>query len=501
MKLESSLQQRQELRLISYQSLEILQLPILELQTAVEQELLENPVLELKGEIEEPPAEAGSDEAALAMEPGTPPEEDKTASEDMTAMDNAGEEWKEYIYQQSSRRSFESDEDKKMEALQNTPARIQSLQDYLYYQLTLLSLGSEKKKEFASYIVYNTDENGYLRSPLADLRTSFNNEMLGKEHDPNAVPPERLISEEEAADCLRVIQSLDPAGVAAHDIKECLLLQLDETDANYELKKRLISEFMDDISHNRLPKVAKEFNMSVDDLKLFIHEISRLNPKPGAEFSSATIPYIIPDATIEKDEEGIYSVKLEKSFVPALRINNNYRTILRDKRTSKEVKDFIRQKMDSAKKLVAAIQQRENTIQRIIAEITTVQKDFLEKGHEYIKPLKMQEVADKIGVNVSTVSRTVSNKYIQTPQGLYSLRYFFSGGSLQVTENIQGQISRISIIEKIKQILQNENKDSPMSDADVVEGLKKDGISISRRTVTKYRKAANIFSSRSRKNF
>jgi len=474
MKMETSLQIRPELRMRLapqiIQSIEILQLPMLELQQRIKQELIENPVLEM----EEPSLDQSPSEEGEPMDDRSNPEED------YDKLDSYEEAWGEFDSHAPIRTSSSGERDKKLEALQNTAARPLSLQDYLSSQLALID-ASDDLRRAAQNIIYNIDENGYLRFDLEAVRNSM---------DPPQVPRETL---EEA---LKLVQRLDPPGVGARELKECLLLQLRDEKDEHSLERELIEHHLSDLSMNRYPKIAKKIGRSIEDVRRARDFISKLNPKPGAIFSGEMPQYITPDVIVEY-VDGRYEVRLEDSFIPKLYVSQAYRRILREAKES-QAKDYIRKKINSARWLIDAVAQRRSTLNKIACEIVDLQREFLDKGISALKPLKMQTVADRTGVHVSTVSRAIADKYMQTPRGIFDMKFFFTGG----TATSEGTFtSRKSVRQRVLDAIASEDKRNPLSDGEIADKLQASGLDIQRRTVTKYRKAMSIASSRQRREY
>jgi len=464
MKLQTTLQPRLEQRLKLapqiIQSIEILQLPLLALQERIDQELEENPTLEI-----ETPAE---DE--------TPAEEPDTELERLT---NSMDEWREYFSQTESRRSF-SDKDEKLEAMQNTSDKPITLQEHLNNQLHLMTI-SDNIREVAENIIFNLDHNGYLPYPLEEI-------VRGME-------PARTIEEGKAA--LDIVQGLEPRGVGARDLMECLLLQLDPRDLHFELKRNIVTFHLKDIEQNRLPRVAKVCGLGMDALKQMLAEIAELNPRPGSLFSDEVVPYVVPDIIVEMNE-GKYEVILQEHYLPHLYISPEYQRMLRDSKNGSEAREWIRRKIESAGWLIKAIEQRRNTLYRVASKIVELQKDFLDHGISHLHPLKMQEVADAIGMHVSTVSRAISGKYMQTLRGIYDMKFFFTGGMNMADGQEQ---SWDSVKQKLREIVAQEDTKNPLSDEEIMKKFAEAGTPIARRTVTKYRKALRISSSRQRRQY
>ena len=476
MRMEAVLQQRLELRMKLapqiIQSIEILQLPILELQQRLKQELLENPVLEMQ----ETPAE--EEEQELAEEP---PRDERTNSDaEFEKMKEIEDAVRDYGSQTIRRVVDTSEGDRKYEAMQNTAARPMSLQDYLFDQYSLLDAPDELDT-VAENLVYNIDDDGYLQYSLADIVESMDGRA-------------RL---EEAERALKIIQSLDPPGIGARDLAECLLLQMRNDPDDHSLARELIARHLEDLYMNRIPKIAKDTGHTVEEIKAAVEFVSHLNPKPGTAFSSEVSPYVIPDVVVEYID-GQYEVRLEDDRLPRVYINSAYSRLLRDERTSEPAKDYIRKKIQAARWLIDSIEQRRNTLHKIARAIVDIQEPFLEKGVAHLVPLKMQTIAQATSVHVSTVCRAIADKYMQTPIGIFPLKFFFTGGTRTTDGHVR---SRKSVKELVRTVIDNEDKHNPLSDDEVAARLQADGLDIARRTVTKYRKAMTIPSSRQRRAY
>ena len=478
MRMEALLQQRPELRMRLapqiIQSIEILQLPTLELQQRLKQELLENPVLEMRDLVD--------DEEEQETAAADAPREERTDSdEDFEKMQQIEDAWRDYSSQTRTRRVAPSGEaDRKLEAMQNTAARPISLQDYLFDQYSLLDTPDDLT-EVAENLIYNIDDDGYLQYGLDEVLESM----------------EGSATVGQAERALAIIQSLDPPGIGARDLAECLVLQMRHDPDHHALAREVIREHLEDLYMNRIPKIAKAANASIEQIKEAAEFIGHLNPRPGLAFSSESPPYVIPDIVVEY-VEGDYEVRLEDDRMPRVYVNTAYNRLLRDDRTSDTAKDYIRQKIQAARWLIDSIEQRRNTLYKIARTVVDIQRPFLEKGVRSLVPLKMQTVAQITSVHVSTVCRAIADKYIQTPMGIFPMKFFFTGG----TRTTDGKLrSRKSVKDLVKEVVDNEDKRSPLSDDEVAARLQAQGIDIARRTVTKYRKAMNIPSSRQRRAY
>lgn len=491
-------QQRLELRLSPQiiQRIEILQLPTIELEQRIQEELVKNPMLELV-EASQP------DEPVEAPENRVDSEYAKLSDIEPIIADHGS---------LSSNIPTETEEDSKVEALQNVPARSISLQDYLYQQFLLLS-EDPREREIAYSIIYNIDNNGYLMltkkegeekelvpgiGVLMDASEERARQILS-EALPELDPPPRI---QEGERVLRKIQSLDPPGVGARSLKEALLLQLHNNATEHPLAGEVIQNHLRDLLHNRLPKISEATGHSIDEIKKVAEFIGSLNPRPGSVISAEVPPVVSPDVVVEY-RDGRYEVELARDYSSQLRINPDYLEMI-DKlsrssdKKEKRTAEYLKEKLRDARSLMDGIEQRRDTLLKVAREVIEAQKEFLEKGLGAIKPLKMHTIAEQAGVHVSTVSRAVHGKYIQTPRGLFELRFFFTGGVS--TEN--GEIaSQRAVKQAIKEIIEKENKKEPLTDDRIAEVLRSKGINIARRTVTKYRKALGIPSARQRKEY
>ena len=299
-------------------------------------------------------------------------------------------------------------------------------------------------------------------------------------------------------EAVQVVRDLEPLGVGARDLRDCLLMQLDHLAFVRPLTRLLVERHLDDLAMNKLPKIAKETGASIEEVKESWEFVrTHCNPHPGSEFDAETTTSVVPDVTVE-EIDGQFVVKTHRGSVPELSISRVYRNLLTEAKNDPKVYEYLRRKIESAKWFIEAVHQRQSTIERVAKEIVQRQEGFLRHGVQHLKPMKMQDIADAVSVHISTVSRTVSGKYIQTPQGIFDMKRFFSSGTMSDTGNM---VSQQAIKDTLKQIVDAEDKDSPLSDDQLVDELGKRGVHIARRTVTKYRKALGIESSTRRRHF
>jgi RNA polymerase sigma-54 factor len=291
---------------------------------------------------------------------------------------------------------------------------------------------------------------------------------------------------------------MDPPGVAGRDLKECLLLQIDEHAPHASQLRQLIRDHLENLAANRLPLIERKTGLSIEAIESLRDELHGLQPKPGAIFSLPFVPPVKPDVYVDQQPDGSWKVRLEDVDLPSLRISPTYRRMLQSNETDPQTRDYIKRKINSAQWLIEAIEQRRSTLLKTAQAIVDHQTRFFTDGPEAIEPLKMQQIADRIGMHVTTVSRAVDDKWLQTPRGLFPLRRFFVGGTVSADG---GEVAWDAVRMKLQEIVQDEPKEKPYSDDELVDELAKQGITVARRTVTKYRKAMNIPSSRQRRDW
>lgn len=475
MRLDTALQQRMQLKQIlaprMIQSMEILQLPTMELSERIEQEWEENPVLDIRDGVKDEEAE-------------TPAEtKEETAEETTDPYEEYADDWDDDMAEfRSSRSAASLDEEgeRKLDAMQNMPERPQSLQDYLLEQLGFQEIPDEVC-EIVKHFIANLRDNGYL-PPVPDVMESY----------------PRPVTQQEVEHALRVLQHMEPLGVGARDLKECLLLQLDNDTPYREVVRTLILHHLEDVMNNRLPVIHKRTGIDVDTIQHAIEILRRLNPNPGAGFDAANIPYVAPDVEVEFVDEGDFKVKVVDDYLPDVYIKRSLLERFKNRNIDAKERDFLRKKIQSAQWLIDAIRQRRSTLEKVTRAIVEHQKPFLQKKAEHINPLKMQQIADQVGVHVTTISRAVDDKWVETPRGIFPLKRFFGGGTMTA----QGEEVAWELIKsKLTDLINTEDKTNPWSDDELVKKLQEAGYPVARRTVTKYRKLLNIPSSRQRKDW
>jgi RNA polymerase sigma-54 factor len=492
------MEQRQLLTPRMIQSMEILQLPLMKLEERIEQELQANPVLEFTAgeseadEIADTPDETREDRApeerALVVKDDAGHAEDFQRLERLSAYLENEEFSTNGSYRQAA--SYDGERDKKMDAMANTAARGDNLAEHLLGQWAFIETTPDVRKAGEVLITY-IDADGYFRNEFEQVQK-------------DSKTPLKL---EDLQEALRLIQTLEPAGVGARNLRECLLLQLDALREDeeraqghdFELERALITEHLKDLEMNRYPQISKRLGRPIDELQAAVKRLARLHPYPGKLVGDTDPPPITPDAIIYYDEEtDKYEIEMTNDPAPSLHISDMYRKWLKDKKGDKQTREFLANNVRNARWLIESIEQRKSTITRVIRAVVDAQRDFFDKGPEFLKPLPMIQVADQLGIHVATVSRAVSEKWIQTPRGVFPLRRFFSGG----TQSADGEdMSWDAVKEKLQAIIDNEDKHNPLNDDEIVSKLKEQGIDIARRTVAKYRKQRNIPTARQRREF
>jgi RNA polymerase sigma-54 factor len=462
------------------QAIKLLQLSKLELQEVLNQELLENPLLdELTEETKQEEAEADvqetkteTEEESKAAEPAKETPEKEKDSFDEIDYDAYFQDYIEYGY--NSRMTEEHEEF----PLENTLTRPPNLTDHLTWQLSM-SDASPTTKEIGGFIIGNIDEDGYLRATMEEICEAG---------------PYPL---EEVERAIQAIQSLDPIGVGARDLRECLLLQLDFLEIDVPLVEEVVRDHWDDFMQRRFVQIAKALGIDMKTLEGVVEVIKHLDPKPGRKYSNERAIYVEPDVYVHKVSDE-YVIVLNEDGMPKLRINGSYRAMLNsmDSKSDGETVNYIKDKIRSAVWLIKSLDQRQRTIYKVAESIVKHQREFLERGIDYLRPLVLRDVADDIQMHESTVSRVVSNKYMHTPRGLFLMKYFFHSG---IDSDTGEDISSLTVKKKIQSYIEGEDPRKPLSDSKIMKILNDEGINIARRTVAKYRDELNIPSSTDRK--
>ncbi len=476
-----------------YQAMELLHMPLLDLQQHLKQELTENPFLELV----EPDVET-----EVSLDEEETPENEKEDEID----------WEKillYGFDQGGRRTQWEDR----EFREPTPVESKDLRDHLLEQLHHLSI-SDREIRLGEEIIGNIDDSGLLTCALDEVVAGANRWLVDVREIALARAREIEDSEEQAQELeevqglfrdycpeeaealLAIVQDLDPAGVGARDLRECILLQLKRRGGSDGLAYRLVRDHYADFLGRKWNELARTLRLSTREVQDAADEVARLDPKPGLGHSPDEGTYVLPDLVVEKID-GEYQVFLNDTNVPRLRLSRAYREVARDRKKFRgENKEFIAAKLNSASWMVQAIEQRRQTMLKVMGFIVDRQREFLEKGIQYLRPLTLREVADHIDMHESTISRVTNEKYVQTPRGVFPLKFFFSSGLATASGE---DISARGVKDKIRTLVEQENVHSPLTDQRIVELLESDGVHIARRTVAKYREQLGLLAARMRK--
>ena len=484
--LSQSTQLKQELKINPrlYQAMDLLYMPLLDLQQHLKQELLNNPFLEMV----EP--EEDEDENAEEGETETEAEAQTDEKQQKDEID-----WEEILLE-----GFDAggrkEEHEEREYYEPVTVDSRDLSDHLRDQITLLDL-SPREVVLAEEFIGNIDEDGYLKASVEEITNGVNDMVKqaaeAEDRDTDDLPMYTL---DEVTAMLATIQNLDPPGVGARDLRECLMLQLREAGLEHSVPYRLVRDCFDELINHRWSEISKRFGISPSDVQKAADEIQKLDPKPGIKYSDLSDNYIIPDLVVEKIDQR-YHVFLNDANLPRLKLSKTYQEIARDKKKfDGENKEFISNKLNSANWMIQAIEQRRQTMLKVMNYIVDRQRDFFEKGVQFLKPLTLREVAEVINMHESTVSRVTNEKFVQTPRGVLPLKFFFSSG---LSTTAGEDVSARGIKAQIQKLVSDEDAKHPLTDQAIVNILKQNGVQIARRTVAKYRDQLGVLSARMRK--
>ena len=472
MPLQQRLQTRLSQKLILtpslQQAIKLLPMTTLELVDLLTQEVVENPMLE------EVPAEE-----LQQAETASPAEKPATDAEKQDTWDDADYEYFFGDYLDDGYRVRAPREVKELPPIENTLSTHSSLADHLMWQLSLQTTDDGPHvREIGSAIIGNLDEDGYLVASIDEIG-AMGGWPVGE--------VERV---------LRVVQGFDPIGVAARGLRECLLLQIEHLGLSGTASETIVREHLKLLQNHQGQEIARRLETTVEELKHHIDVIRQLDPKPGSRYNTVASQYVIPDVYVVKVEDR-YVVVLNDDGMPQLRISPVYRRLL-DKKSgnSDETRAYVKDKFRSALWLIKSVDQRQKTIHKVATSIIGFQAEFLDRGIEYLRPLVLRDVANDIGMHESTVSRVVNNKYMHTPQGVFELKYFFHSG---ISSALGENVSSVTIKQRIRKIIEQENPDKPLSDSRIVRLLQDEGLVLARRTIAKYREELKIPTSSQRK--
>jgi len=449
------------------QAIKLLPMSTLELSELLNQEMVENPMLE------ETPAETQEQQEAAPEKP----EEKPATQEKGDTWDDQDYEYFFGDYLDDGYRPRTPTEVKELPPIENTLSTAASLSDHLLWQLSMQT-NEPALRTIGEAIIGNLDDDGYLVATVDEL---------------SSMGP---WSTEDVEHALKLVQGLDPIGVAARDLQESLLLQLRHIGLAGSPAERIVSEYMRLLQNHQIPDLAKKLGISIDELKQHIELIQQLDPKPGSRYNPSQSQYVIPDVYVVKVEEQYVAV-LNEEGLPQLRISPVYRRLL-DKggENTDETRAYVKDKFRSALWLIKSVEQRQKTIHKVATSIINFQRDFLDHGIEYLRPLVLRDVANDIGMHESTVSRVVTNKYMHTPQGVFEMKYFFHSG---ISSSYGEAVSSVTIKQRIRKIIEQEDARKPLSDSKIVSMLQKEGLDLARRTIAKYREELKIPTSNQRK--
>jgi RNA polymerase sigma-54 factor len=486
---------RQELKINPrlYQAMDLLYMPLLDLQQHLKQELLTNPFLEL--------VEPDEDDGDSQDENEDPEREDLSEPESVTEAETEPEktgdddvDW-EAVLLDGFETGGQREEFEEREWYEPVTVDSRDLSDHLKEQLALLVL-SPREGLLAEEFVGNINDDGYLACSLEEIRTTINEVLVHEmEERDDDITVDPYIDAEVLA-MLATIQELDPPGVGARTLRECLQLQIRASGRGDTILFKLVTDAFEELVAHRWTELAKKFGISPLDAQSAADEIAKLDPKPGLRYSSASDNYIIPDLVIDRID-GEYHVFLNDGNLPRLKLSKIYQDIARDKkRFDGESKDFIASKLNSANWMIQALEQRRQTVLKVMHYIVDKQRDFFERGVQYLHPLTLREVAEAVGMHESTVSRVTNEKFVQTPRGVLPLKFFFSSG-LSTTDG--DDVSARGIKDQIEKLVTGEDTRNPLTDQAIVEILLQSGVQIARRTVAKYRDQLGVLPARMRK--
>jgi RNA polymerase sigma-54 factor len=458
-----TLSQQQVLAPQLQQSLQILQVPMLELRNLIQQEIETNPTIEI--EQTEPTIEDKQ-------------REHEDFQEEFDRLAKLDEEWRDYMAQSSSYSGRSAEDEERRQFFFDSIVGEQTLQQHLLEQVQSSDL-KESDRRLAELIIGNIDDHGFLQASSEEIANNTG------------------MDQSDLQRVLEFVQSFHPVGVGARDLRECLLIQLRRMGKEQSLEYRIVDRHLEDLGKRRFPEVARRLGTTAEQVQRAANFIATLDPKPGQIFTPDPNNYVLPDVTVEKIG-GEWTISLNGDQIPHLRISNTYKDLMARDGNGSDVKDYIRDKIRSGKFLIKSIHQRQQTISNIAHEIVGRQKEFLQFGPSALKPMTMVQIADAVGVHETTVSRAISGKYMSTPHGVFEMKYFFTPGY----QTAAGEsMSNTSVKGAIADLVKNEDSKNPLSDKEIVEILSKRGIPIARRTVAKYRNELNILPSNMRKRY
>jgi RNA polymerase sigma-54 factor len=452
------------------QAIKLLQLSRLELESAVRKELEENPILEETQDLKEEDR-LRTKEVAETVEP---PSETQNTDQDPQKQDEF--EWESYLENSYKPPQASGGGNEEIMNYENVISTTESLHDYLHWQAKMFGF-AEDELLLAEILINYIDDDGYILTPLEEIAASEN------------------VKVEDLQDVLEFVQEFDPPGVGARDLKECLLIQAKAIEEDTHDLVSLISNHLKDLEKKNFEGIAKTMGRDIQEIAEMCKIIYSMDPKPGRAYAPADTQYVTPDVYVYKVGDD-YVVSLNEDGLPRLKISNFYKNMLKGSGGNEKTQDYIQEKLRSAVWLIKSIHQRQRTIYKVTESIVKHQRDFLEKGSGFIKPMVLRDIANDIGMHESTVSRVTTAKYVHTPQGIFELKYFFNSG---ISTSDGESLASESVKLKIKELIAKEDFKNPLSDQQIVDMLKNEGIQIARRTVAKYRDVLKILPSSRRK--
>ncbi|HEY1108523.1 MAG TPA: RNA polymerase factor sigma-54 [Opitutaceae bacterium] len=484
-------------------SLKILQVAALDLRSVIQEELQSNPTLEelpMEGVSLDKPADDGggegseggesggasgsqvgdaSESAAQADHSDTKRDEmDFSKDKEFEILGKLDEDWRDHMASVGGTQPYTSEDAERRQHFFDSLVSETSLQEHLMQQAELADL-SPQALEGMRHLVGSLDDRGFLTQT------------------PNDIALQTGLPLDAVQEALKLLKTFDPPGIGAKDLADCLVLQLAAKGRGGSLASRMIRDYFDLLTRRRIPELARKLGADAEDVQSAIEEIGKLDPAPGRRFAEDNNRVVVPDVTVEKDDEE-WKISLNSDYIPRLRISSTYRDLIAKGSLSKDERDYLRERMRSGKFLIDSIEQRQRTIERITREIINAQKEFFENGVSALKPLTMTQIADVVGVHETTVSRAIANKYVRTPHGVFDFKYFFTPG---YQADSGAAVSNTSVKEMIADLINMEDKGAPLSDQELVAKLQDKGIKIARRTVAKYREELGILPSNLRRDY
>ncbi|MFA6960285.1 MAG: RNA polymerase factor sigma-54 [Opitutaceae bacterium] len=461
-------------------SLKILQVAALDLRSVIQEELQSNPTLE------ELPMEGVSldqeqqDSAAENNESGEGADnrEEMDFSKEYDILTKLDDDWKDYMSQAGGAQPYTADDAERRQHFFDSLVSETSLQEHLMRQAELADTPDDVLKAM-NHLVGSLDDRGFLTQTPADVALQSG------------------LSLEAVQEATRQLKTFEPAGIGASNLEDCLLIQLNVKGRSESLAGRIIREHFALLTRRRIPEIARKLGVHTDDVQEAIEEIGALDPAPGRRFAEDSNRVVVPDVTVEKDDNE-WKIHLNSDYIPRLRISSTYKDLIAKGSLNKQERDYLRERIRAGKFLINSIDQRQQTIERITREIIKVQTEFFEHGVSKLRPLTMTQIADVVGVHETTVSRAIANKYIKTPHGVFDFKFFFTPG---YQSDSGASVSNTSVKDMINDLIAGEDRSQPLSDQEIVVKLQEKGINIARRTVAKYREELGLLPSNLRREY